>query len=194
MKPSLIKRLSLSLFAALMFASTLCTGTTLLSLDLNALSLRADHIVVGRVMDSASFLKDGRVYTLHRVEVTTAIFSDQKEHDVLEVVTEGGHTATLTQQVDGAALLEVGAEYLLFLDSRGDFGTLYVTGMSQGAYLVLSDDSSTAKFVHPPNRLPSLVSRDAVTTRLRGGEFWMKQKTRLDSLAEEIRAVIRGRK
>jgi hypothetical protein len=194
MNIQLSKQLGLSLGIAIVLISALCSATTLLSLDLKTLTLRADQVVVGRVMDSTSFMKDNRVYTLHRVEVTQSVASDKQETDIIEVVTEGGHTATFTQRVEGAAELEVGMEYLLFLDLRGDLGMPYVTGMSQGAYPVLKDDSSLLKFVHPPNRLPRLVSRDASTLRLQDGGFWMKEKVRLDSMIEEIQSIIRGEK
>jgi hypothetical protein len=189
MKTSLLKPFALSIGAAIILVSVLCGGTTLLSLDLKTLTLRAHHIVVGRVMDSTSFMKEKRVLTFHRVEITKSIVSDKKEGDVIEVVTEGGQTATFTQKVEGAAELADGKEYLLFLDIRGNWGAAYVTGMSQGAYPISTDDSSTVKFVQPPNRLPRLVARDTATLRLQDKGFWLKEKTRLDSMIEEILTI-----
>ena len=44
-------------------------ASTLIALDLDELVSRSDSIFSGKVLDSVSFLEDGRIFTLCRVEV-----------------------------------------------------------------------------------------------------------------------------
>lgn len=178
---------------AILLIGKLSVGTTLLALDLEALSRASDHICIGTVVDATSFLKGGRIYTLHRIAVTESIDGTAQSGEILEVVTAGGHSEWFSQKVFGAAELKTDAEYLLFLRKTHGPDTAAVVGMSQGAYPITRDPETRVRVITPPKTPPRLMKRDALSGgRLTTTTPWIAQVTPLDAVIVQIQQFIGG--
>ncbi len=163
--------------------------------DLERLVKDADHIVVGRVIDSVFFSKANRIMTLHRIEILDALVTNLQAGEILEVITEGGKLGRIRQAVSGAAELEQDKEYLFFLEYRGNNDFAYVIGMSQGAYPITVDSLTKTKTIRPPDNLPRLLERDKTKSgRLVESSFWLKENKPLDDIANQVRKIARGLK
>jgi hypothetical protein len=123
-------------------------ATTLLALDLNALTTQADVVVRGRVVRvAARWTKDhARIVTDTELAVTETWKGAPTRH--LTVMQPGGEVGDLGQLVEGVAKFKVGEEVVLFLEARGDRFT--VAGMAQGRFLIES----------PTNGQPSIARQD----------------------------------
>ncbi len=194
MKSTTLKSAAVAAAFTLVLATTASHASTLLSLDLSALTIQADRIVVGRVLDAVAFQRQNRIYTLHRIEISNVASGKNAVGDVIEVVTEGGRIGRIRQEVSGAATLEVGAQYLLFLEDRGDPTFAYVLGMSQGAYPLLQNVNADDLTVQPSTDLPRLVSRDKLTGRLVDASPWMTKQKSLTEMLRDITNILRGAK
>ena len=188
------KQAVIALVGAAFFWTATTFGSTLLSLDLEKLTQDSDRIVVGRVLDAVSFQRENRIYTLHRIQVSTAVSGGDAEGTVIEVITAGGKIGDIRQAVSGAASLDTGAEYLLFLQDRGDPVFAYVLGMSQGAYTVMHEKGASNATVHPSSNPPRLVSRDKDTGRLVDVAPWLTEGKSLRDVLDRISKILRGSK
>ena len=189
MKPTTFV-IAAALVAAVVLKTSAPVASTLLSLDLDTLTQEADHIVVGRVLDAVAFQRESRIYTLHRVEISKVVNGNNTEGEIIEVITPGGTVGHIRQAVSGAAELEVGAQYLLFLEDRGDPSFSYVMGMSQGAYALLKTLDGADLEVAPSTHLPRLVTRDKATGRLIESSPWLNQKRPLKEVLQDISAIL----
>lgn len=195
MKTKFLTALGIGLLGAALLAPGAAFCTTLLSIDLEELTLDADCICLGRVSDSTVFSRGNRLYTLHLIEITKSISGDKALGDMVEVVTAGGSAEGIRQKVSGAAYLEVGEEYLLFLEQRGEKDIVYPIGMSQGAYPVELDTSTSERLIRPPASLPRLVRKNADGDVLKETSLWLSEKKPLGDVLDAIRAVKkRGKK
>jgi hypothetical protein len=120
--------------------SSLCafaaSATTLVAVDVPALSVNADAIVIGTVQSSKARLTlDGsRVITDTEIKVSE-VLKGKAEGSVV-VMQPGGVVGELGQRVEGTAPFAAGEEVLLFLDRRGS-DHFIVTAMVQGKYRLL---------------------------------------------------------
>lgn len=187
-----LKPVPLILATIILLTSTFSNGTTLLALDLDSLTQLSDDICTGHILDQTSFMREGRIYTLHRVRVETNIKGKQSQGTVIEVVTAGGHSELFSQKVFGAAELQAEKTYLLFLENRGIPDVVHPVGMSQGA-LPISIESTTRKAtVHPSGIVPRLLSRDSANGQFRPTAPWLTKARQLDEIITEIRTIIGG--
>ena len=174
-------------------ASMICVsafGTTLVALDLDDLTLESDSIVTGRVVDATSFLRDGRIFTLNRIEVDEALDDSSSSGEIIEVVTAGGRSEHFSQKVFGAPELEVGGRYLFFLQYRSKEVTRTL-GMSQGAYRLREDPETRKWLVHPGSSAARLVRRSGKKgRRLVDVAPWLNRTRPLSDIAEEIRTIL----
>ena len=107
-------------------------ATTMVPLDLRALSERADRVVLGvAVSQTASWTAShDAIYTEVTVRVSRVYKGTLKPGDLLVVRREGGSVDGIGMRVFGAAEFTVGEEALIFAERRG--GATWVTGMAQG--------------------------------------------------------------
>jgi hypothetical protein len=145
-------RLSSPLAASALVAAALCLGrngtaaaSPTLSLDLEALAVRSECIVLGRVEATDShFVAPRSRYIV--TDVTIAI--DQRllgaaEPDRFVVRYLGGEVGDLGQRVFGEASYRVGERVLLFAAKRQ--GAFYAVGMSQGVLHVRDDGAGVER-------------------------------------------------
>ena len=184
----------MSIATALLFAGAPASGSTLLAHDLESLSTLSDHICTARVVDATSFMKGGRIYTLSRVEIIESVKGADRQGNLLEVVTAGGHSEWFSQKVFGAAELEVGAEYLLFLEHRGSVDISHPVGMTQGALPVSIQADTADRQVSPPKSIPNLMRKSLEDGSLHPAALWINQPERLSDVLTRIRGFIGGEK
>jgi hypothetical protein len=121
---------SVFLFAKVAFA------TTMVPLDLRALTSRADRVVLGTVESQTSRWTDDHnaIYTEVTVRVARVYKGQLKAGDAVVVRREGGSVDGIGMRVHGAAEFAVGEEVLVFVEVRG--AASWVVGMSQGKWRV----------------------------------------------------------
>lgn len=137
-------------------ASTLCpalapeaAASTLVHLDLETLSARADHIIVGTVerVDS-HYLSPKSRYIV--TDVTLGIeqrFLGDSPSNRFTVRRLGGEVGKVGQIVHGEAHYRVGDRVLLFAAQRQ--GVFYAVGMAQGAMPIYVDDEGAHRVRGP---------------------------------------------
>lgn len=137
----------LALFAS--FLASAAFGTTLLAVDLPALSHSADLIVVGTVRASAPRLTlDGRrVITDTEIQVAE-VLKGKADSNTVVVMQAGGVVGDIGQKVEGTAHFTVGEEVVLFLDRRGT-ERFAVTAMSQGKFRVERSTDGASAYAVP---------------------------------------------
>src|SRR4051812_20754051 len=122
-------------------------ATTMIALDLPALSRSAETIVHGTVTKVEAHLsRDGRrVSTQIDVEVKEAMKGEPGR--AVTVIQPGGEVGDIGQLVSGTAHYTVGEEVVLFLERHGpNFRTV---GMAQGKYRVERSTDGKAAFAMP---------------------------------------------
>ncbi|MFI5289668.1 MAG: hypothetical protein ACHQ17_08455 [Polyangia bacterium] len=174
----------LALVASLCLVSGVASATTMIPLDLQALTRRADRVVLGTVMSSqASWTRDhDAIYTDVTVRIERAYKGAAEPGQTITIRREGGIVDGIEMRVFGAAILRVGEEAVLFVERRGVAS--YVVGMSQGMLRVetLADGS---KQVRAPDL--SGIALMPSKTPVRG------MRTRpLGELEEELRGYLKG--
>jgi hypothetical protein len=150
-------------FVALLLV-LLCTAvahaTVLLPLDTEALTQRADRVLLGVVESQAShWTQDHQaIYTDVVVRVTRSYKGAVAVGERVTVRREGGSLDGVGMRVFGAAQFSVGEEVLLFMEKRG--AASYTVGMTQGKLHVwvgadgqkqVAADLSSVDFLHPKN-------------------------------------------
>ncbi len=119
-------------FRILLLIGAPAGATTLQQLPLPEMAQQSTAIVRARVTASAGVLRGRDVFTTYRLsalEVWKAPASGAPK----EVNVPGGVAGGLRQPVDGAPLLTVGREYVLFLWT-GRNGVTQLIGLSQGLF------------------------------------------------------------
>ena len=107
------------------------SATTVVPLDIEALSEAADYIVIGEVKAIESrWLNERQIVT----EVTFVVHESLKGEasPELTVLTLGGRVEEIGQWIPGEAYFKEGEHALLFLEARG--GGLGVVGLGQGKF------------------------------------------------------------
>ena len=114
------------------------SATTIATLDLHALTQRADRIVLARVESSTSSwtARHDVIYTDVVLRVERGYKGALGLGDTLVVRREGGSVDGIGMLVYGAATFSIGEEVVVFAEHRGDAS--YVVGMAQGKLRVES--------------------------------------------------------
>lgn len=120
-------------------------ASSLVAMDLTALSQKADRILVGTVEKSeAHFLSPNSKYIVTDVTVRSERnLLGVPEGTTMVVRHLGGVVGELGQRVFGEASYRVGEQVLLFAAQRQ--GSFYTLGMAQGALHVYRDSSGIAR-------------------------------------------------
>jgi hypothetical protein len=141
--------------AVLLLTPLPALATTMIALDVPALSKAADSIVQGKVLSIQSHLtRDGRrVYTEIEVQVAETIKGDAPK--TVTLTQPGGEVGDIGQLVSGTAHYEVGEEVVLFLEKYGPrFRTV---GMAQGKFKVERSSDGKAAFAMPDKEAEALL-------------------------------------
>ncbi len=122
-------------FGSVLIAAALASATTLIAMDVPALTRAADVVVRGSVVrvESRWTLDRRRIMTDSEILVSETLKGDGLQKTVV-VMQPGGVVGEVGQQVHGVATFAVGEEVLVFLERRGD--RYFVTGLSQGRFVV----------------------------------------------------------
>ncbi|WNG44229.1 matrixin family metalloprotease [Archangium minus] len=132
-----LRCMTLHLFGALVLCllPPVARASTLMALDVPALTRGSDLVVHGRVVRATSRQVQGTGRIVTDVEVTAdEVLRGSAERSSVHVVLPGGTVGDLRQHISGAPELVSGEEVVLFL-ARGTEG-LRVVGLAQGAFHV----------------------------------------------------------
>jgi hypothetical protein len=118
--------------AAVICVAAAARATVLVPLDTQALTARAERIVLGTVESEVARWTDDHqvIYTDVTIRVTRAYKGAVKPGERVVVRREGGALDGLGMRVFGAASFTVGEEVVVFIETRG--GAAYTVGMTQG--------------------------------------------------------------
>lgn len=135
----------------LLWALALCLlppvarASTLMALDVPALTRGSDLVVHGRVVRASSRRVQGTGRIVTDVEVTAdEVLRGSAERPSVHVVLPGGTVGDLRQHISGAPELAPGEEVVLFL-ARGTEG-LRVVGLAQGVFHVQRSEDGREGF------------------------------------------------
>ena len=122
-------------------------STTVLKLDRNELTQRANRIIIGRVQTTQSiWSQDGKsIYTLVQVSVDISIKGERNSETVL-VVVPGGEVGTVGQIVSGALAFHSGEKVFLFLQEKTT-GIFQIVGLFQGKYDIRQEGNPPVEYV-----------------------------------------------
>jgi hypothetical protein len=140
-----------------LFLASAAFGTTLLAVDLPALSSSAELIVVGTVRASAPRLtQDGRrIITDTEIQISE-VLKGKADGTTVIVMQAGGIVGDVGQRVEGTARFTVGEEVVVFLDRRGT-ERFAVTAMSQGKFRVERSTDGKAAYAVPEGSTSMLI-------------------------------------
>jgi hypothetical protein len=162
-----MKRWVISVCALL---SASASATTMVALEVDALSANSDAVVQGKVVSvTARWTSDHtRIITDTVLEVSEA-WKGAPKH-LITVMQPGGEVGEVGQKVEGIASFQVAEEVVLFLEARGERFT--VAGMAQGRFRVERSSDGLATYTrqdqaaelflidpasHQPSARPPLV-------------------------------------
>ncbi len=170
---------------ALLFAFP-AFATTVVALDLPALSRSSDAIVQGRVAKvEAKMSKDGGRITTHVTVDVTDTLKGEPTNTTIEIVQPGGVVGDIGQKVAGTTRFQVGDEVVTFLERRGG-KRFMLTGMAQGCFRVERSSDGQAAFA-VQDAQGDLTMLDPVTRApVHTGTGPMK----LDELKAKVRALL----
>ncbi len=115
-------------------------AATMYRLTLEDLVVKADRIVIGRVIESQTFRSKERnlILTRHKVVIQESLKGPSAAS--VEVTTIGGQMGETVLQVSGMPALNVGEDLLLFLKPSGEY--MSVLGWQQGKYSIRNGEVS----------------------------------------------------
>ena len=166
----------------LLAVAAVAHATTMLKLDLKALTERADRVVLGTVESTVSRWTPDKsaIYTEAQIRVARSYKGDARSGELVAVRREGGTVDGIGMRVYGSAQLSPGEEAVVFLEQRGV--ATWVVGMAQGKLHVSTDASG----------------RKHVAADLSGVHFTApaapEAPRALDDLEREIRGYVRSGK
>lgn len=142
MVPAML-RFSRTVGLGALLLAALAQATTLLALDVIALTHGSGVVVRGKVKSSeARWTRDGaRIMTDTAIEVRETWKGAHA--DTVTVMQQGGVLGDVGQLVHGTVPFRVGDEVVLFLEARGT-SRFMLTGMMQGVFRVQGDDARQA--------------------------------------------------
>lgn len=165
-------------------AAATAHATTMLPLDVRALTERADRVLYATVESSQSHWTPDHdaIYTDVTLRAQRSYKGAVKVGETIVVRREGGSVDGIGMKVFGAAQFSVGEEVVLFVEKRG--AASWVVGMAQGKLRVLTLADGTRQVAAPDLTGIALLPSKTVTPPVR---------TRpLEELEREIRAYARG--
>jgi hypothetical protein len=123
------------LCGSVLVGAMLASATTLIAMDVSALTRAADVVVRGTVVrvESRWTLDHRRIMTDSEILVSETLKGDGVGKTVV-VMQPGGVVGEVGQQVHGVATFSLNDEVLVFLERRGD--RYFVTGLSQGRFVI----------------------------------------------------------
>jgi hypothetical protein len=171
-------------FASLLALGGAARATTMLPLDMKALTDRADRVLYGVVESStAHWTRDhDAIYTDVTVRVQRSYKGEVKPGEVVVVRREGGSLEGMGMKVFGAASFTVGEEVVVFVEQRS--GASYVVGMAQGK-LRVSTAANGGKVV----MAPEVSGIDFLQTKLRQ-PVTMRSRA-LEDFEAELKTLLR---
>lgn len=127
--------------------ATVGSATTLLAMDVAALTKSSDAVVRGYVLEvTPRWTSDrARIVTDATIEVSETWKGAPKK--TLVAMQPGGEIGEVGQRVEGVATFTPGEEVVLFLEARGDRFT--VAGMAQGKFRLERTSDGKATFARP---------------------------------------------
>lgn len=168
------------LAASLAFA-TPARALTARSVSVVELTRASDDVIVGTVRRSVSRWEGRFIVTDHEVEVVSALKGRLPERATVVVRVAGGVVGRIGQQIPGAATLDDGATYLLFLE--GGVSTVrYLAHVSAAAVPVTLDAMG-----HVQARVPSSLVMTGATGVV--DAHTAASTTALERLTTAVRAV-----
>lgn len=166
------------IFAAVALLALPASATTLLKLDLPALTKMSASIVRGTVKSSqASWNRD-------HTRISTAIVISVRETwkgapvSELTVMQEGGVVGDVGQLVHGTVVFKPGDEVVLFLEEHGP--RFILTGMVQGVFRI-SGDTATQALEHDAFLIDPVTRQPVAPQTL---------SMRIDALAQQVHAAL----
>lgn len=103
--------------------------------SMDSLYEKADLVVAGTALDSASTLLDGFPQTTAQFEVSQVLAGEFEAGSVVAVTEEGGYLDGQLVYL-GVPPMEIGQEYLLFLTSQDELGRRFIVGAFQGRFIL----------------------------------------------------------
>ncbi len=145
-----------SFWVAAVLASAPVWATTMLALDLAALTRSSDAVVHGRVarVESRWTGDKLRIVTDAEIEVIDAVKGEVGK--TVRLVSPGGVVGDIGQKVHGSPNFTRGEEVVVFLEARPG-GTFLVTGMSQGKFRVERSSDGRAAFAVPESDVDAML-------------------------------------
>lgn len=153
------RRFSLVVAAALAVGAP-AFATTMLKLDVPAMSRAADAVVRGKVTKVQSRWTDDQRKIVTDVELQVSETLKGSPPKTVKIVQPGGVVGDIGQRVDGVAEFKEGEECVVFLERQGD-KVFSVVGMAQGKLKVERSSDGKASFAVPSDVNAMLV--DPVT-------------------------------
>jgi hypothetical protein len=160
------------------------SATTMIALDLKALTERADRVVLATVESTESkWTSDhSAIYTDVTLKVERAYKGDNKAGELLVVRREGGSVDGIAMKVYGAPVFAAGEEVVVFSEMRG--ASRWVVGMAQGKLPVRIQDGK--KWVAAP---------DVSEVQMLPGPRRLEAKLRtLEELERSLKVYVKGAK
>lgn len=140
----------MALIAAVLFAGP-ASATTVLEMNLEALTKRADMVFRGTVLDVTETSVQAGGGTIKAIKYTVAVdeafkgdFDLVKGHRIAEIMMVGSlkqyHNGV--RVIPGFPLLKIGSDYLLMVAPKGPVGLTTTMGLGQGAFSIFMDPNS----------------------------------------------------
>ena len=179
-----MKKLERSLFLVLFFAAGAALASTVLPMDLTALALQADAVVLGRCLGSKVVWNAAhtRIYTDWTVAVDQTLKGSPGQKIVVRQL--GGELDGVGMIAAGITRLAPGQEVVLFLGSRQEQGVRRTLGLSQGLFPVTTEPQTGRKSVRTSS---ALVSSTASQTGSQAAEL------PLDQFLAQVRKILEAK-
>lgn len=174
-----LRPLAALLIAASLTLSPPAGATTTRPVTVAELTRSSDDVFVGTVRRSSSRWEGGFIVTDHEVEVVTAMKGRLAPRMTVVVRVAGGVVGRIAQAIPGAAPLEDGHTYMLFL-SGGVSTVRYLAHMTAAVVPVTLDASG---------RVQAGVPSSLVMTPASGVSAQRPMTVALDQVAQAVRAV-----
>lgn len=156
-------------------------ATVLRSLNLTELCDTSPTIVRGRVVQTRSAWRGGRIYTAVTLRVNRSLSGAKRAGDTVTFWRLGGAVGRIAQRVIGAPRFRAGEQVVVFLHTRR--GRLFVTGMLQGKVRVLPATNTS------PARVTPTVQR----VQFQGTRRVLARVMALTTFEAQVTALVRSR-
>ncbi len=132
----------------LVLAALPASATSMMRMDVPALTRASDVVVRGTVVRKASRWTQSRRRIVTEVDISVAeAFKGSAQGGTVRVVQPGGEVGDIGPRMEGLASFTEGEEVVVFLERRGG-DAFAVSGLAQGKYRVeRSPDGRTARAV-----------------------------------------------